>query len=110
MLRRMSDVPPAETCDCPHAHYRSADGRCQNPSLRSESESLPGYSECACCVADCPDVHTETGAGLRPVPGSLVVAAEYVATLDPEQQRKLREQEQLGELRILPRAEILPGQ
>ena len=83
MLQAMSDAPPAETCDCPRDHYRSADGRCVNPSLRSESASLAGYSECGCCVADCPDVHAETGDGLRPVPGSLVVAAEYVDTLDP---------------------------
>lgn len=106
----MSDVSPSETCDCPRDHYRSADGRCRNPSLRSESESLTGYSECGCCVADCPDVHAETGDGLRAVPGSLVVAAEYVASLDLEQQRKLREQEQLGELMILPRGEMMPGQ
>lgn len=34
------------------------------------------------------------------------VAAEHVATLDPERQRRLREQEARGELRIVSRAEM----
>lgn len=44
------------------------------------------------------------------MPGSLVIAKEYVDTLPEEKQRKLREQEAGGELRIAPQAEMrLPG-
>lgn len=48
-----------ETCDCPDPHP-TADGRCANPSIRSDE--LPGaglerLTQCGCCMADCPDVH-----------------------------------------------------
>ncbi|UVO12348.1 hypothetical protein NM962_21200 [Mycobacterium sp. SVM_VP21] len=99
-----------ELCDCPRDHYRSMDGRCTEPSLRSEEpEALARYSWCGCCVADCPDVHAEPDAEFRAVPGSVVVAAEYVATLHPDRQRDLREQADRGELRIVPRVEMFPG-
>ncbi len=98
---------PIETCDCPHDHYRSMDGRCKEPSLRSEEpEALARYSWCGCCMADCPDVHAEPGSEFLAVPGSVLVAAEYVATLHPGRQRDLREQEARGELRIVPRAQM----
>lgn len=107
----MTESTSTERCDCPRRdHIGSEDGRCVNPPLRSESPDLSGYSECGCCVADCPDVHPDSGRGLRPVPGSLVVAQEYVDTLPEEKQKELREQEARGELRIAPRSEMrLPG-
>lgn len=86
------------------------EGKCIEPSLRSEEpEALARYSWCGCCVADCPDVHAEPGAEFLAVPGSVLVAAEYVATLNPDRQRDLRAQESRGELRIVPRAEMVPG-
>ena len=106
----MSESPnadAAERCDCPRDHYRNMDGRCSKPSLRSEEpEALAGYSWCGCCVADCPDVHAESGSEFLAIPGSVLVAAEYVATLHPARQRDLREQEARGELRIVPRSEM----
>ncbi|QZH66748.1 hypothetical protein [Mycolicibacterium farcinogenes] len=107
----MNESAPVELCDCPRRdHVDSADGRCVNPSLRSESPDLSGYSECGCCVADCPDVHPDSERKLTAVPGSAVIAEEYVATLPAEKQKALRDQEARGELRIAPRSEMrLPG-
>ncbi|MCV7194145.1 hypothetical protein [Mycolicibacterium brumae] len=104
-----------ELCDCPRRdHISSADGHCLNPSIRSEETGDPDidpsrYSECGCCMADCPDVHPTPTEGFGPVPGSLAIAKEYVATLPKEKQTALREQEARGELRIVPRAEMVPG-
>jgi hypothetical protein len=99
-----------ELCDCPRDHYRSTDGRCKGPSLRSEEpESLASYTQCGCCMADCPDVHAEAGAEFLAIPRSVLVAAEYVAMLHPDRQRDLKEQADRGELRIVPRAEMFPG-
>lgn len=95
-----------ELCDCPDEHFATEDGRCTNPSLRSEEpEALARYTMCGCCIADCPDVHLEPKP-IRAVPGSLQIAAEHVATLPAEQQRELREREARGELRITPQAEM----
>ncbi|MGV0747220.1 hypothetical protein [Mycolicibacterium fortuitum] len=107
----MTESAPAELCDCPRRdHIDSEDGRCVNPSLRSESPDLSGYSECGCCVADCPDVHPDSERKLTAVPGSAVIAKEHFDTLPEEKQRELREQEARGELRIAPRSEMrLPG-
>lgn len=108
MLRYMTEPGPVDRCDCPRDHYRSVDGRCIEPSLRSENPpALADYSQCGCCVADCPDVHAEPGAEFLAVPGAVLAAAEYVATLHPDRQKDLREQEERGELRIVPRAEML---
>lgn len=106
MLRNM-----IELCDCPRTdHIGSAGGHCLNLSIRSESADKgidrSRYSECACCMADCPDVHPTPTPGFGPVPGSLVVAKEHFDTLPAEKQQALREQESHGELRILPRAEM----
>lgn len=101
-----------ELCVCPRRdHVGSADGCCVNQSIRSEEPGALGrYTECGCCMADCPDVHPEPTPGFGPVPGSLVVAEEYVATLPVEKQQALREQESRGELRIAPQSEMrLPG-
>ncbi|OHU33352.1 hypothetical protein BKG79_22380 [Mycobacteroides chelonae] len=103
----MSESAPVELCDCPRDHYRSMDGRCTEPSLRSEEpEALARYTQCGCCMADCPDVHAEPGAEFLAVPGSVLVAEEYVATLHLDRQRDLREQEERGELRVVPRSEM----
>ncbi|WP_078321688.1 hypothetical protein [Mycobacteroides chelonae] len=102
----------SELCDCPRRdHLGSADGRCNLPSIRSEEVSdsevdLSRWSECGCCMADCPDVHPTPTPGFGPVPGSLVVAKEHFDTLPAEKQHALREQEERGELRIAPRAEM----
>lgn len=105
----MNESAPAERCGCHEAHP-TPDGRCVNPPLRSESPDLSGYSECGCCVADCPDVHPDSERKLTAVPGSAVIAEEYVATLPAEKQKALRDQEARGELRIAPRSEMrLPG-
>ena len=104
-----------ELCDCPRAdHVDSVDGHCTNPSIRSEESAdtevdFSRYSECGCCMADCPDVHPDPTPGRGPVPGSTVVAEEHVATLTAEKQRELREMAARGELRIAPRSEMLPG-
>lgn len=103
----VNDADP-ERCGCTHAHL-TADGRCGNPSLRSEDPvALAAHTECGCCAADCPDVHPEPR-GLDFVPGSATIAAEYVETLAPEKQRELRELEARGELRILPQAQMRLG-
>lgn len=97
-----------ERCDCPDAHP-TADGRCIEPSIRSEDPADPTlakYSWCGCCMADCPDVHPDSEGKLRAVPGSAVIAAEYVATLPEETQAELQEREARGELRILPQSEM----
>lgn len=102
----------SELCDCPRRdHIGSADGRCNLPSIRSEEVSdsevdFSRWSECGCCMADCPDVHPTPTPGFGPVPGSLVVAKEHFDTLPAEKQHALREQEERGELRIAPRAEM----
>uniref|UniRef100_UPI0037CB5290 hypothetical protein n=1 Tax=Mycolicibacterium sp. TaxID=2320850 RepID=UPI0037CB5290 len=99
-----------ELCDCPRTdHIGSADGRCVEPSIRSEDPADPTlakYSCCGCCMADCPDVHPTPTPGFGPVPGSMMVAQEHFDTLPAEKQRQLREQEARGELRIVPRAEM----
>ncbi|MBF6387136.1 hypothetical protein IU444_23705 [Nocardia farcinica] len=110
----MTESAPTELCDCPRRdHVDSGDGRCTLPSIRGEEAgdpTLARYSWCGCCTADCPDVHPTPSSGFGPVPGSLVIAKEYVDTLPEEKQRKLREQEAGGELRIAPQAEMrLPG-
>ncbi|MGJ6127058.1 hypothetical protein QN239_31200 [Mycolicibacterium sp. Y3] len=51
-------------------------------------------------------MHPDSGSGLRVVPGSAVIAQEYVATLPGEKQKALREQEARGELRIAPQSEM----
>lgn len=97
-----------ERCDCPDAHP-TADGRCAEPSIRSEDPADPTlskFTECGCCMADCPDVHPDSDRDLRVVPGSAVWAEEYVATLPEEKQRELRELEARGELRIAPQSEM----
>lgn len=110
----MTESAPVERCDCPRRdHVDSADGCCTLPSIRSEEpedSTLARYSWCGCCMADCPDVHPTPSPGFGPVPGSLVIAKEYVDTLPEEKQQALREQEARGELRIAPRSEMrLPG-
>lgn len=79
MLQYMPEA--TETCDCPRPHD-NADGRCANPSVRSEEpaiSALANYTQCGCCMADCPDVHAE--------PGSATAAAEDVASLGDETER-----------------------
>lgn len=103
-----------ELCDCPRTdHVGSPDGHCTLPSIRGEEPEDPTlvrYSWCGCCMADCPDVHPDSDRNLRAVPGSAVIAQEYVDTLSEEKQQALREQEARGELRIAPQAEMrLPG-
>lgn len=93
-----------ELCDCPRTdHVDSVDGHCTNPSIRSEEAGntevdLSRYSECGCCMADCPDVHPTPTPGCGAVPGSTVVAEEYFDTLPAEKQRDLREREERGEM------------
>lgn len=103
MLRFVSD-----TCDCPDDHFATEDGCCTNPPLwHDDPDTLDHdrYSQCGCCMADCPDVHLEPKS-IRAVPGSITIAAEHVATLPAEKQRELREAEVRGELRIAPQAEM----
>lgn len=57
-------------------------------------------------MADCPDVHPDSERNLHAVPGSAVMAQEYVETLPEEKQRQLQELEARGELRIAPRSEL----
>lgn len=110
MLRSVPETTSHELCDCPRRdHVDSVDGHCVNQSVRSEDpESFAGsrYSECGCCMADCPDVHPEPSPGRESRPGSVTVTAEYAATLPAEKQEDLREREAKGEIRIVPRAEI----
>lgn len=108
MLRFMTES--TELCDCPRRdHVGSPDGHCTLPSIRGEEpedSTLARYTWCGCCVADCPDVHPTPTDGFGPVPGSLVIAKEYVDTLPEEKQQALREQQARGELRIAPQAEM----
>lgn len=104
----MTDATASERCDCPEEHP-TADGLCIEPSIRSEDPgdpTLAKYTECGCCMADCPDVHPDSDRNLRAVPGSAVVAQEYVDTLPEEKQRELRERAARGELRIAPRSDM----
>lgn len=99
------DVDPEEQCACPEQHP-TVDGRCANPSLRSEDpERLPNYSECGCCVADCPDVGHPEPRPSRIMPGTLELSEELVESQPPENQRLIRERDVHGELRIVSRAE-----
>ncbi len=55
---------PDEVCACPKRHYRTsrADGRCDQPPLWMDDpeDQMPRkYTDCGCCMADCPDVHAE---------------------------------------------------
>ncbi|WP_139286181.1 hypothetical protein [Tsukamurella tyrosinosolvens] len=101
-----------ELCDCDRRdHIDSPDGRCTNPSIASEEAdaSHAHWSQCGCCMADCPDVHpTPTPGFFEPAPGSASIAAEHVATLPAEEQAQLRAREAAGEIQIRPRAEMLP--
>ena len=45
------------------------------------------YTDCGCCMADCPDVHAEQT--IRAI-GKATVAEEYVATLPMAEQDQLR--------------------
>lgn len=104
----MSEVARTERCACPDPHP-TADGRCVEPSIRSEDPADPTlakYTWCGCCMADCPDVHPDSERQLTAVPGSAVVAQEYFDTLPEEKRRELRELEARGELRIAPQSEM----
>lgn len=100
-----------ELCDCDRRdHIDAPDGRCLNLSTAAEEPedaSLSAWTQCGCCMADCPDVHpTPTPGFFEPVPGSATIAAEHVATLSAEDQEQLRAREAAGEIRIRPRAEF----
>ncbi|MUL78787.1 hypothetical protein [Mycolicibacterium sp. CBMA 226] len=59
----MTEVTPRERCACPEQHPTD-DGRCIEPSIRSEDTgdpTLAKYIWCGCCMADCPDVHGPEG-------------------------------------------------
>jgi hypothetical protein len=59
----MTDTTASERCACPEEHD-TADGRCAEPSIRSEDPgdpTLAKYTWCGCCMADCPDVHGPEG-------------------------------------------------
>lgn len=59
----MTDTAASERCACPDEHA-TADGRCTEPSIRSEDPgdpTLAKYTWCGCCMADCPDVHGPEG-------------------------------------------------
>lgn len=104
----------SELCDCPRRdHIGSTDGHCNLPSIRSEEVSdsevdFSRWSQCGCCMADCPDVHPTPTPGFFDG-GTVIVAAEHVATLPAAEQAKLRAQEAAGEIQIRPRAEMGPG-
>ncbi len=111
ILKSMTDANPTERCACPERHP-TADGRCIEPSIRSEDPddpTLANYDCCGCCMADCPDVHPDSDGNLEVVPGSTTLAQEYVETLPKEKQRELREREARGELRITPQSEMRIG-
>lgn len=98
-----------EVCDCPRPdHYRTDDGHCDQQSMRSEDpDRLSGYSWCACCVADCPDVHSEEDPDwLKPVWGTAEYAEEFIATLPAEEQAKMRGRAATGEFKIFPHDEM----
>ena len=65
----------SKLCDCPRRdHLDSADGHCTLTSIRSEEDSddevdFSRWSQCGCCMADCPDVHPTPTPGFGPVPG-----------------------------------------
>ena len=98
--RTVADVS-GERCACPQPVHPTEDGRCAEEPLRAGGD-------CACCIADCPDVHSEP-VGMNFVPGSARIAAEYVATLSSEEQAEIRAKEAVGELRIVPQAEMRIG-
>ncbi|MDH6245510.1 hypothetical protein [Mycobacterium sp. OTB74] len=59
----MTEATAAERCACPEEHA-TADGRCAQPSIRSDDPddpTLARYIWCGCCMADCPDVHGPEG-------------------------------------------------
>ncbi|WAC89705.1 hypothetical protein [Mycobacterium sp. Aquia_213] len=104
----MTEAIPSERCACPEQHP-TADGRCVEPSIRSEDpgdSTLAKYTWCGCCMADCPDVHPNSDRNLGVVRGSTVMAKEYVDRLPEEQQQQLRDLAERGELRIAPQSEI----
>lgn len=106
MLRAMTDATPDERCACPETHP-TVDGQCIEPSVRSEDPSDPTlakYAWCGCCMADCPDVHPDSDSHLQAIPGSTVIAEEYVNTLPADKQQKLRELAARGDLRITPQS------
>ncbi|WP_435594702.1 hypothetical protein [Tsukamurella tyrosinosolvens] len=98
-------------CDCDRRdHLDSPDGHCRNLSIAAEEaddRDRTRWSQCGCCMADCPDVHP------TPTPGFLdgaevIVAAEHVETLPADERAQLRAREAAGEIRIRPRAEMIP--
>lgn len=59
----MTEDTASERCACPEEHD-TADGRCAEPSLRSEEPkdtTMARYMWCGCCMADCPYVHGPEG-------------------------------------------------
>lgn len=100
-----------ELCDCDRRdHIDSADGHCLNLSTAAEEPedpSLATWSQCGCCMADCPDVHPTETPG-RFDGATWIIAAEHVATLPAEEQEQLRAREAAGEIQIRPRAESIP--
>ena len=69
----------ADRCDCPSNTRRRMPLREPTPQFRDPTR-LAGYTECGCCMADCPDVHPAP-AGINIVPGTAVVSVEHFATL-----------------------------
>ena len=53
-------VQPGSPTPRPAASWTSRasepDGKCTNPSIRSEESSATDFDWCGCCMADCPDV------------------------------------------------------
>lgn len=100
-----------DLCDCDRRdHIDSPDGHCLNLSIAAEEPedpSLAKWTRCGCCMADCPDVHPTATPGFFDG-GQMHIAAEYVATLPAEEQEQLRAREAAGEIRIRPRAEMIP--
>lgn len=95
-----------DTCACPRPHD-TADGRCVNEPLRYETPNagVREHTQCACCMADCTDVHPEPDPEFF-IGGTMTVAEEYVRSLKPEKQRALRVKARAGTIRIVPRAEM----
>lgn len=98
-----------DLCDCDRRdHIDSPDGNCANLTTADEEPedpSLAHWTRCGCCMADCPDVHPTPGFFDG---GQVHIAAEHVATLPADEQAQLRAREAAGEIRIRPRAEMIP--
>lgn len=80
MGEKRTKTRPAEgMCACHAVHLHTSDGKCENLSMAAEfpeDDYCRRWNSCACCIADCADVHHEESTMVLPDPSEWVHRSE----------------------------------